>query len=286
MNTRLTWMLLLPALSLGSLAAEDRTRVELTLAPEFSLELEAAWEQLTDTVYKFEKTYPLVQAFEPAMERAEYGADQFRPFLPDGPVEVGEVWQIDARDALPFLKQFHPGATERMHHGRGSGVAAPGAWACLRALGPTHAEVVLRVHADFQLEASDEPNGSSWMTPAQFAGRMLIDRRRNVVTGFELALPDQRANVDLNIASDFGVSADIGRIPRMELKGGVPFPATQVAFAAEVGLEQARSELERRFYPFARLDWLDLEQALARSRETGKPMHIVALFGSLADESC
>ena len=261
--------------------------VELALPAAFELELEARWEPLTDTVYGFE-TRPLLRELAPARPRATYGAEAFRPLLPPGPVAVGDLWRVDPVHVVRFLQQLHPGATERLHHAVAPGIAAPGAWACLRALGPRHAEIWLRAHADVVLDGDGERDSSSFLTPAQFEGRMLVDRERGVVTAFELALPDARANVDVNLVEDGGTIADIGRFPRMELRGGTAAPGAPSLgeTTAEIGVEEARAALERRFYPAAEIEWLPLEEALAAARRTGRPLHVIALFGSFLDESC
>lgn len=113
---------------------------------------------------------------------------------------------------------------------------------------------------------------------------MVLDRKRAAVVAFELAVPPQSANVDVNIAVGEGISADIGRVPRMSLTGG-SFP-TYAANAAQLPERAAQDLLARKFYPFAELEWLDLAAARAASLATGKPLHVVALFGSLMDESC
>jgi len=56
--------------------------------------------------------------------------------------------------------------------------------------------------------------------------------------------------------------------------------------AARLDTAIVQQRLAERFYPFAAIDWLELPAALAASRATGKPMHVVLLFGSLLDESC
>jgi hypothetical protein len=262
-------------------ASLEEAPVRLSLR-ECSLELRATWETLTDTVYGFERKYPLVRDLVPAAERVHYDAGDFRPFLPEKAVAVGDTWRVDARAALPFLRQFHPGATVELHHDSGLGLAAHGGWACLRRLDETHAEVMLRVHAEFLIAGDGNRPNSSWFTPAQFRGRMLIERQEGAVVAFELSVPQQSANVDVNIGDEGGISADIGRIPRMELSGGV-FPPSGAGGISE---REAEGLLERRFYPFAEIDWLDLAAARAESRATGKPLHVVALFGSLMDESC
>lgn len=51
-----------------------------------------------------------------------------------------------------------------------------------------------RVHAEFQL--NEEPNFPFWFTPAQFSGRLIMDREGEHIEYFEMALP---ANKQLNI---------------------------------------------------------------------------------------
>src|SRR5690606_28466913 len=208
----------------------------------------------------------------------------FRPLLPAGPVAVGELWPVPVADVLPFLHQLHPGATAELHHDGGLGIGAAGGWACLSAADDHHAEITLRVHADFLLSGDGEPAESVWFTPGQFRGRLVVDRQRRTIIGFELAVPDQSANVDVNVGEKGGVLADIGRVPEMAVRGG-RFPELAGA-AARLDTAIVQQRLAERFYPFAAIDWLELPAALAASRATGKPMHVVLLFGSLLDESC
>ncbi len=250
---------------------------------ECSLELAAHWEPLTDTTYAFEKR-ALVRDLAPAAARASYAAEAFRPFLPPAEVTVGASWKVDAAAVLPFLRQLHAGATTVLHHDGGMGIGAHGAWASLRVLDESGAELMLRAHAEFLIAGDGSTNQSSWFTPAQFRGRLWLDRRSGHVTAFELAVPRSRANVDINLAEPDGTSCDIGSVPRLQLVGGTfPEPA---ASALQISERAAERILERRFYPFAELDWLDLPAARAASLATGKPLHVVALFGSLPDESC
>lgn len=248
-----------------------------------SLELRATWERVTDTVYHFEKRYALIRDLAPARERERHDAERFRAILPETAVAVGDTWRIDPERVLPFLRQFHAGATAELHHDGGLGLGAHGAFGCLRALGEGHAEVQFRAHAEFVIAGDGRRGVSSWFTPAQFRGRLLIDRRRGEVVAFRLEVPAQSANVDLNIAEGDRVVADIGRVPRMELTGG-DFPEWTPAASLTEG--EADQLLARKFYPFAEITWLDLAPACAESRRSGKPLHVIALFGSLLDESC
>jgi len=244
-----------------------------------ALELTARWEPLTDTQYGLEQRHAALRAPVPAAARQRHDVERFRPFLPPGPVAVGDTWRVDARAALPFLRQLCAGATDVLHH---TGVAAPGAWACLRALDATRAEIVLRVHAELRFDGEDGRT-LLWLTPAQFRGRLLLDRARGEVLAFELAVPDGSANADVNLRQEGGVVADIGRIPVLALAAGELPPADG---AGGLSLRAAEELLARRFYPLAELEWLALDAALARARASGKPLHVVTLFGSLLDEAC
>lgn len=250
---------------------------------EFALELTARWEPLTDTKYGFEKK-PLVRDLAPAATRVTYGADAFRAFLPPAEVAVGASWKVDAASVLPFLRQLHAGARTSLHHDRGAGISAHGAWACLRVLDETSAEILLRTHAEFLIDGDGTDDRSSWFTPSQFRGRLSLDRASGRVVAFELAVPGSRANVDVNLGEGERTICDIGCVPRLQVSGGV-FPEPKKG-AAQISEREAERILERRFYPFAELDWLDLPAARAASVATGKPLHVVALFGSLTDESC
>ncbi len=267
-------------LSAAALCQEPQPiRLELVAG---GLELQAAWEPLTDTVYGFDRSQPLVRDLAVAKQRQRHDASAFRVFLPAGPVAVGDVWRVDVRAALPLLRQLHPGATHAMHHG--FAVAAPGGFGCLRAVDEAHAEIRLRLHADFLIDGDGTRGRSSWFTPAQFCGRLVVDRQSGAPVAFELAVPQQRANVDVNIATERGGMADIGRVPRLGLRGGA-FPALADG-ATAIAERDADARLAERFYPCAAIEWHDLAAARAEARATGKPLHVIALFGSLLDESC
>jgi hypothetical protein len=244
-----------------------------------SLELEARLEPLTDTAYGLERERPEILVTAPHRARDRYDVDHFRRFLPTHPVQVGDVWPVDPKAVLPFLRQVIPVATDELHHGP---VGAPGAFACLRWASEDAAEIVLRAHAEFHILAGSPPT-EFWLTPAQFLGRMRLDRRAGTVSAFELLLPDARANVDVNVRRGEDVVADIGRIPRLEVRSGA---LGDDGDHGGLSLAAAEALLAKSFYPSAGLEWLELPAALAESRATGKPMHVLTMFGSLLDESC
>lgn len=243
-----------------------------------AFELVACLEPLTDTATGLDTMCPDILVSRPFRERARYDVDQVRRLLPDAPVQVGAIWPVDPKALLPFLRQLLPGASDVLHHGEG---ATPGAFACLRWASADAAEIVLRAHAEFHFLAG-EPHSDVWITPAQFRGRLRLDRRAGTVSAFELLVPDASSNVDVNVRRGETRLADIGRLPCMQLSTG-PFPEP-----GDEALPLARVEalLARRFYPAAELEWLALPEALARARASGKPLHVVTLLGSLFDESC
>ncbi|HZN38143.1 MAG TPA: hypothetical protein VFD82_05025 [Planctomycetota bacterium] len=270
-------------LTLGATLAAQESMPPLRLQP-FELVLQAHWETLTDTTYHFEKNFALVRELAPAAKQATYGASHFEPLLPPDAVEVGALWRFDAAAALPFLRQLHAGARIELHADRGAGISAHGAWACLRSLTADYAEIALRVHAEFLIDGDGADRASSWFTPAQFRGRLALDRRNGRVVAFQLLVPPSRANVDLNMHTDDGTICDIGSIPRLELTSG-GFPELPPD-AKRLDERRADQVLERAFYPFADVEWFDLAAARKESRATKKPLHVVLLFGSLTDEAC
>jgi hypothetical protein len=42
----------------------------------------------------------------------------------------------------------------------------------------------------------------------------------------------------------------------------------------------------RRLYRFKEIAWVDFDRAVEAARRTGRPLHVIALNGTLDDESC
>ncbi len=274
--------LALACLSLGSrsvarAAQEDAPppRYELRVAEDSALELHAAWEPCAKSRFGIFDSTPALSAPAPARERERYGSDAFRALLPGHPVTLGEVWKVDDGAVLVFLRQFHPGAAwKSLAKGE-----VPGTFACLRAVSEDAFEIFLRAHAVFELE------NDVVYKPAQFEGRLLLERESGALRAFQLELPSRHPNADALRRSTRTQPprADIGWVPRMELSSGAQ-PVLQ--WSHEVPDEEVRLALRRSFYSFAALDWLPLEQAAQRSRETQKPLHLMVLLGALDDDSC
>jgi hypothetical protein len=267
------------------LGAGERIRLEVSDTP--ALEVRAFWEDFRSSKYRLFERYPELRGFAPACERREVEAAAFRTLLPAEPVAIGDTWELAAESGLAFLRQLHPGATSELHH---EGVAAPGAYGCLAAWSEERALVALRIHAEFVL-AEDEQGRKSWLTPAQFAGTLVLDRQRGAVLGFALGLPPRDTNVDVNVpfqederTGSYGL-ADIGFIPRMQLLGG-DVALVGLTWQHALPEQEVRRRLARRFYAAAAIDWLPFPEAVTRAKARSLPLFALILFGTLDDESC
>jgi hypothetical protein len=192
-----------------------------------------------------------------------------------------------------FLSQFHPNAS--LHLAATGRRAGPdGAFAVLRAVSPTHADIVFRVHAEFYVtppDAGDWQGVYAWLTPAYFTGRILVNKKTGNVEHFRLALPTEKAlNVFLTVnPSRLGIAKlghDIVRIDRMELIGGDARLPDELPWSKALPLADANRRLARVFYKFEEIDWVPPDQALARARETNRPIFAIVSWGSTDDQSC
>ena len=218
----------------------------------------------------------------PVYPLKDYNTADFRVFLPPSSANVGDIWDLDSEEILHFFYQFHPGArtdfrvysTKRGTYGS---KGKKGAKACLRALSPEYAEIVFRIHALFVLNGPD-----ARFTPAQFAGRLVINRRDRSVAAFSLFLPPRNSNVDINA---FG-SADIVFVPRMELSALLGDSVPEIVWETAITEDKARRKLKSAFYKFAAIEWTSIEDTVKLAKETNRPIHALVLFGALDDESC
>ena len=268
---------------------------------ESTFTLRAEWAPIARSHHGFhlEEDTGLAETLNPGVmrETAEYRWRHVASLLPPAGTLPGDVWEPPIVPIVAMIRQLHPSATSRMHHHdllmtAGDGTAdgdeevqplplpgAPlGARATLLAANDATLDVLLRAPVEFHLRG-----GLVYYTPAQFEGRLVIDRATRRVLAFQLAVPDRDTNVDMNVhePGEEEGRADIGYVPRLGLWTDAPVPRRD----PEV-LEAARLRLRRAFYPFASIEWLPLTDALAKSRGTGKPLHVVQLFGTLDDESC
>ena len=208
----------------------------------------------------------------PAQPLKHYSTTDFQVFLPPSTTNVGDVWDLDPERILPFLRQFHPGATTNLRHGQN------GAKACLRAVSSEYADIVFRIHARFILDKSI----GAYFRPAQFAGHLIINRDTGTICQWTLSLPNRNSNVDM-IAFR---SCDIGFVPRMELCSLSETQPKSIAWETAITAEEARKKFESALYKFTEIEWTPIEEAVELAKASNRPIHAVLLFGVLDDESC
>ena len=252
------------------------------------LQVQAHWEPITDSTFGMHKMFPEhVELFDlsPDQPIKAYGTDAFKAFLPSSTVRVGEVWKLDANRVVSFLRQFHPGATADLGYGE------KGAFACLRAYSSDYAEVAFRIHAEFTLksaayqawqEANDERESEARFIPSQFAGKVVVNLKSGTVRAFSLALPVRNTNVDLNA---YG-GADMVYVPRMELLAVDQTNEEEISWDAAITMKDALCALELKFYQFAEIDWLPIDETVTQAKATNRPIHAILVWGCLDDESC
>ena len=274
------------------------------LSSHSSVPVQAHWDPIADATYnlhqptqeQFERLKsrwpePVDMEWEQALELfnpklaqplKEYSTANFQVFLPPSPVNVGDVWDIDLDGILPFLCQFHPGATTEFRvnrKGRGTYVTKgkKGAKACLQAISSEYVEIAFRIHALFMLNGP----GALFM-PAQFAGRLVMNRSDGNVIAFSLYLPPRNSNVDINA---FG-GADIVFVPRMELSALSGAFKHEIRWETAIAEDEVRKKLATAFYKFAEIEWTPIEESVKLAQTTNRPIHALVLFGVLDDESC
>ena len=205
-----------------------------------------------------------------------YLASVFRAFLPDKPISVGELWQIEEEGALELLRQLHPNPSLRMHINAGDSY---GLWACLRAYNDEFADIVFRIHAEFVLE-------DGWFTPSQFAGHLVINRVKEKVVFFKMSVPEGPVNFDVNWKTSLGRITAMGFCSQIELRAGTPDFLRDGEFVESITQEVAERALILKFYKSLQINWIPPAQALGVARAQQKPIHAISIDGPLLDESC
>ena len=223
--------------------------------------IDMTWEQWLK-VFNPGPTHPL----------QHYSTTDFQVFLPPSTVNVGDIWDLDPKRILPFLRQFHPGATMDV------GYDGNGAKACLRAFSPEYADIAFRIHARFTLNTSIE----AYLRPAQFAGHLRINRNNGTIYQWTLSLPNRNSNVDMGAFR----THDIGFVPRMELCSLSETQPKSMAWEATITEEEADRKFQNALYKFAEIEWMPVEDAVDLAKASNRPIHAVLLFGVLDDESC
>ena len=281
------------SLSLQS-CATNKVNLRKTLDTRETIQVQAYWDPIADSSLKMANASPKYEALfnnlSPAHPSQKHEVDAFKAFFPKGSVPVGHVWELDTNEVLPFLRQFHPGATGKMHRNPGmwmdlfnrrwtlSGMESDGAFACLRALSSTYAEIVFRIHAEFVLDKE----ARAYFTPAQFTGRLVLNRNNGAIRDFWLYLPPRNSNVDINA---YG-TADMIFTPRMELIAQNTHDQNDIVWETAITENEAKDLLKASFYKSAKIESLPVEAAVAQAQAENRPIHVLLTWGVFDDESC
>ncbi len=277
MKTLIIGLLILVVIN-GQLNANE----DLTQNRKITLNLDSASEVLAKgfiapieyTQYDFHVEWDELANLRVAEPEKRYPASVFRTFLPPEAVSVGDLWQIEEEGVLELLRQLHPKPNLNISINSGD---SDGLWACLRAYNDKYAEIVFRIHAEFILR-------DGRFTPSQFAGHLVIDRIKEKVASFNMAVPEGVLNFDVGRNSTNTI--DVGFCPKMELQVETQEIISDIEFIESITQEAAERKLILRFYKSQQINWVSLEEALEMAPAQGKPVHVLSIMGPLADESC
>ena len=222
------------------------------------------------TQYNFHVEWDALANLQVAEPEKQYPTSVFQAFLPSEPVTVGECWQIQ-EDVLELLRQLQPNPRLDLHINNGDSF---GLWACLRAYNDELADIVFRIHAEFEF-------ADGRFTPSQLAGHLVIDRIKEEITFFQMYMPKGTLNFDVYRNT---IGSDIGYCPQIELCAGTP--PHDIEFTTSTTQEEAEHALISCFYKVQHINWASLEEALQMAPAQQKPIHAITLDGPLFDESC
>lgn len=276
-----------------------RGEVHPILHRQGELELTANWNfdryQGEDSAFLRMAPPPLRELFlglRVSVPTKTYTSRDFSRFLPaEGFGAVGQMWALDQDKVADFLKQFHPSPSMRLV-AKGRRAGPDGAFAILRAVSPSHLDILFRIHAEFDVRPESlDPNSraEAWYSPACFLGRLVIDRNAGAVESFRLGLPtDDAYNVHVSLATGRANSEYHGwmRVDRMELVGGDRESVGGIRWVDQIETGDAHNRLAKVFFKFKEIDWVafDKVQELARSRK--KPIFVVVALGPLDNQTC
>ena len=248
-------------------------KIQLELNGPEPIAVNASIPPITFTTAGFHVDWEPLATLREVEPQRDYPASTFQGFLPQEAVSVGEHWKIDSESALQLLKQLaeEPQLELRNHEGIGQ-------WASLRAYNDNYAEIVFRIHTVFTFK-------DGRFTPSQLAGALIIDRRLEELTCFEMSVPPSTLNFDVckTIDENSGI-IDCG-VCRIEMNVGDETPRL-LTYWEEISMDEARLRLARRFYPAQSIEWVKLEEAPEMAKLLDRPIHVVSADGTFMDESC
>lgn len=253
------------------------------------LEVTACWQCEHDEHVLVSVPHEVRQLFQNlsvAIPTKSYTARDFSALLPPAKLTtVGQPWALDPNKVAVFLKQFHPAPSMRTASA-GKRPGPDGAFAVLRAVSPSHLDIVFRIHAQFDLlpKPSTLPVLEASYTPACFLGRLVLNRSAGTVEYFQLGVPtDSSFNVHITV-SDY--DHDFIHVDRMELAGGNLHGIDGVRWEDQIDTLQTHDQLAKVFYKFKEINWVPFQRTQETARAQKKPIFAVVLWGALDDQSC
>lgn len=246
-----------------------------------------------------QEIYALFTDLSPAVPIRVYTEHEISPLLPETFEAPGQIWKIRPDSVARILRQFHPRPSLQLVAG-GRRAGPDGAFGLLRAVSPTHLDIVLRIHAEFDVAQN------VWFTPACFWGQITIDKGTGTVEYFRLWVPtDNPLNVHLTVAEstpkgstkpeifreiqigDFvNNKRDIVRVEQMELVSTNRDRSEALDWSDSIEMDSAKHQLKKSFYTFASINWVPWDQALTLASDQHKPILAIVLWGALDDQSC
>jgi hypothetical protein len=262
-----------------------RGEVHPLVAASEPMSVEARWSPIgpSSKLHKKAFTQPVVDqilALKPHEWTRLYSPADFSALLPEDLTGVGQTYALDPAEMPRFLSQFHDKPIMEMVS-EGRVVGQNGAYGIVRALSADHAEVLFRIHAEFEIGAK------LWYTPAYLDGRLLVDLNSKAVQFFHLENPDLKLNV--HVTSAQGSDRQYHQIVQtdvMELVGGNAQLLSAVKWTNQIEEGEAFHQLASQFYKFLDIDWVPLEQGLAQAKAEDRPLLAIVLKGGLDDQSC
>ena len=255
-------------------------KITLNLDSDAEVSVKGCIAPIEHTLSNFHVEWEALANLRVAEPEKQHHVSVFQAFLPGEPVSVGDCWQIEEAGAMELLRQLHPNPKLLKTH---MDTDDPrGLWGCLRAYNDKFADIAFRIHAAFNFE-------DGMLTPSQFKGNLIIDRREDKIAFFKMYVPEGTVNLDIVWKKDKDqtyASTDAGLCTQMELRSGIKDGMQDADCTEAITQKEAEEALILRFYEIAQINWVPPEKAVALAEEQGKLIHVISIDGPLHDESC
>jgi hypothetical protein len=246
------------------------------LASSSPIALTAHWSQLPRDTMRMDEDKAMLDIYgslSPVEKVREVSPELLSGFFPAGELSEHPIWAVDMERTRRILTQFDPNPNTQLRNG-----GPNGGFALVQAENEDYWLIHARTHAEFELAPKN------YYTPAYFQVQLLLHKKTDTVEYFRLSIPTKHGlNVDMNGADN---RVDIRQVSQMELVGGDEGRLTAIHWEKYTPKEETEKILQRAFYRFMEIDWVHVDEAVARAKENNKPLNIIMLWGVLDDQSC